>query len=158
MIAALFLSALALANPGKVSAFAPTSYEALCIDDAAHRNGIPLALAESLAWYESGRNRFALRRNSNATIDRGYYQVNGPTWRWLVVRYRMPHANPWDVCDNADVALRYLGDIYSITGDWSFSLAIYNAGIYNVAVTGIIPRTTRAYARAVTIRARMVEQ
>lgn len=149
MIAAIFACLVS------TSAFAPSQALALYIAQEAHHNGVPLRIAEAIVRVESDWNLFATHRNSNGTRDEGLWQLNSRTLRWLEVRYNSGRAiNPYDPYVSTRIALRFIGDLYSVTGSWSMTLEAYNAGIGR-AWSENVPRETVSYVRRVIAESKM---
>ena len=149
MTAALFACLLS------TSAFAPDPNLALYIAQQAKLNGVPLEIAEAIVSVESGWNPFATRRNRNGTIDAGLWQLNSRTIKWLAKRYNSGQPiNAYDPYVSTRIALKFIGDLYSVTGSWAATYASYNAGIGTVW-SGDIPTHTVWYVKQIQERVSM---
>jgi soluble lytic murein transglycosylase-like protein len=84
---------------------------------AADRYGVPQSIALAVARAESGYNQSAV--SSSGAI--GVMQLMPATAAGLGV-------DPRDESQNIDGGVRLLSQLYSRYGDWSYSLAAYNAG------------------------------
>ena len=131
------------------SVYDPPPNLAIYVDDQARENGVPPGIAEALIERESHWNPFASRWNANGTRDEGIMQLNNRTRRWLERRYNDGKIiNPYNPYDNVRLAMRYLGDLYSVTGSWSVALQAYNAGIGTVW-QGDVPAAAKVYAKRI---------
>jgi hypothetical protein len=107
------------------------------IISAAYRWGVDPEVALAVAEQESGLNQGA--RGSSGEI--GIFQLMPGTAAGLGV-------NPYDVGQNIDGGVRYLGQQYQRFGSWDLALAAYNAGPGRVAA-GTIPASTQGYVNAI---------
>jgi len=134
------------------SAFAPAPELALYVEQQAKANGVPLQIAEAIIWQESGWNPFAVRHNPNGTTDQGLWQLNTRTSRWLAKRYNGGVAiNAFDPYVSTRIALKYLGDLYSVSASWKVALYMYNAGL-GAVLSRAIPASTVWYAQQIQER------
>lgn len=103
----------------------------------ADQNDVPLNLAFSLAWAESGFYPSAVNKNYSS-VDRGLFQLNNLSF---------PHLKEEDFFNpgvNAKYGLAYLKNCLSMGGNYIVALAMYNAGSYRVEANGT-PRGTLDY-------------
>jgi len=110
---------------------------ALFILENAHVNDIPLTLAFSLAWAESGYNPGDISHNSSS-VDRGLFQLNSKSF---------PHVKEADFFDpevSAKLGLEYLRWCLDAGESEIIALAMYNAGRTRVS-TGGTPLMTLEY-------------
>jgi hypothetical protein len=105
--------------------------------EAAIRHDVPVFLAFSLAWAESGFKPDAVNRNSSS-IDRGLFQLNNRSF---------PDLGPAQFFDpeiNTDRGLRYLRSCLDLGENRIVALAMYNAGRGRVN-SGGTPKMTLDY-------------
>lgn len=124
---------------------------ALTILENADKNNVPLSLAFSLAFVESRFNPKAVNRNSNATVDRGLFQLNSASFPRLSeeeffdpsvsARYGMIH-------------LRWCMDLAGKGNDVT-ALAMYNAGTSRVRANKTPQHTLNYVAKISAYRARI---
>jgi len=95
----------------------------------ADENDIPLALAFSLAWAESGYNVRAVNRNSSS-VDRGLFQLNDRSFPDLA------EEEFFDPEKNARLGLGYLRQCLNAGETEIVALAMYNAGRARVSGRG----------------------
>lgn len=111
---------------------------ALAILREADKNNIPLSLAFSLAYTESRYKPRALNKNTNASIDRGIFQLNNKSFPALV------EADFYDPYVSAKYGLSHLRFCLDTAGNEVSALAMYNAGTNRVRNNGT-PQTTLNY-------------
>ena len=111
---------------------------ALAILREADKNNIPLSLAFSLAYTESRYKPRALNKNTNASIDRGVFQLNNKSFPALV------EADFYDPYVSAKYGLSHLRFCLDTAGNEVSALAMYNAGTNRVRNNGT-PQTTLNY-------------
>ena len=111
---------------------------ALAILREADKNNIPLSLAFSLAYTESRYKPRALNKNTNASIDRGVFQLNDKSFPALV------EADFYDPYVSAKYGLSHLRFCLDTAGNEVSALAMYNAGTNRVRNNGT-PQTTLNY-------------
>lgn len=111
---------------------------ALAILREADKNNIPLSLAFSLAYTESRYKPRALNKNTNASIDRGVFQLNNKSFPALV------EADFFDPYVSAKYGLSHLRFCLDTAGNEVSALAMYNAGTNRVRNNGT-PQTTLNY-------------
>ena len=111
---------------------------ALAILREADKNNIPLSLAFSLAYTESRYKPRALKKNTNASIDRGVFQLNNKSFPALV------EADFYDPYVSAKYGLSHLRFCLDTAGNEVSALAMYNAGTNRVRNNGT-PQTTLNY-------------
>lgn len=111
---------------------------ALAILQEADKNNIPLSLAFSLAYTESRYKVTAINRNTNASIDRGLFQLNNKSFPALV------EADFYDPYVSAKYGLSHLRFCLDTAGNEVSALAMYNAGTSRVRNNGT-PQMTLNY-------------
>jgi soluble lytic murein transglycosylase-like protein len=126
-------------QPSRRSAWRPrniTAYDDLIAGEA-QRNGLPPALVKAVIAAESNFNARAVSRKG----AQGLMQLMPSTAESLGVE------DPFHVEQNVRGGARYLAHLFSRYGDWSRTLAAYNAGPEAVDRHGGIPpyAETREY-------------
>lgn len=124
---------------------------ALSILENADKNNIPLSLAFSLAFVESRFKPTAVNRNSNATVDRGLFQLNSASF---------PNLSEEDFFDPATSAkygmvhLRWCMDLAGKGNDVT-ALAMYNAGTTRVRANKTPQHTLNYVAKISAYRSKL---
>lgn len=98
---------------------------------------IPLPLAFSLAWAESGFNPRAVNEN-RSSVDRGLFQLNSRSFP------KMTEAEFFNPRKNTAAGLKYLKYCLNVGGNEVAGLAMYNAGRTRVTESGA-PKMTLDY-------------
>ncbi len=111
---------------------------ALAILQEADKNNIPLSLAFALAYTESRYKVRAVNRNTNASIDRGIFQLNNKSFPALV------EADFFDPYISAKYGMSHLRYCLDTAGNEVSALAMYNAGTNRVRNNGT-PQMTLNY-------------
>jgi len=111
---------------------------ALAILQEADKNNIPLSLAFALAYSESRYRITAINRNTNASIDRGLFQLNNKSFPSLV------EEDFFDPYISAKYGLSHLRFCLDTAGNEVSALAMYNAGTNRVRNNGT-PQMTLNY-------------
>lgn len=111
---------------------------ALAILQEADKNNIPLSLAFALAYAESRYRVTAINRNTNASIDRGLFQLNNNSFPSLV------EEDFFDPYISAKYGLSHLRFCLDTAGNEVSALAMYNAGTNRVRNNGT-PQMTLNY-------------
>ena len=104
----------------------------------ADKNEIPLSLAFSLAYSESSYNPRAINKNTNASIDRGLFQLNNNSFPDLI------EEEYFDPYISAKYGLSHLRFCLDTAGNEVAALAMYNAGTRRVK-NGETPQVTLNY-------------
>lgn len=104
----------------------------------ADKNDIPLSLAFALAYSESSYNKNAINKNTNASIDRGLFQLNNNSFPDLV------EGEFFDPYVSAKYGLSHLRFCLDTAGNEVAALAMYNAGTRRVK-NGETPQVTLNY-------------
>lgn len=104
----------------------------------ADKNKIPLSLAFSLAYSESSYNPRAINKNTNASIDRGLFQLNNNSFPDLI------EEEYFDPYISAKYGLAHLRFCLDTAGNEVAALAMYNAGTRRVK-NGETPQVTLNY-------------
>ncbi|MBP5283411.1 MAG: transglycosylase SLT domain-containing protein [Treponema sp.] len=99
---------------------------AQAILENADKNDIPLTLAFSLAYVESKYKPAAVNSNSNATIDRGLFQLNSNSFP------KLTEAEFFDPNVSAKYGMIHLRWCMDLSGNEVTALAMYNAGTTRV--------------------------
>jgi hypothetical protein len=115
--------------------------------DVCAETGVPLPLAARMFAWESGWRASTRNVNPNGTEDLGIAQLN---MRYLSDWERIAGGpiDPLDGHDSIRVGVRYLAELYKVTGDWSGAVAAYNCGLGRWR-GGNIPASTRRHVAAV---------
>lgn len=124
---------------------------ALTILENADKNNVPLSLAFSLAFVESRFNPNAVNRNSNATIDRGLFQLNSASFP------RLSEEEFFDPAVSARygmIHLRWCMDLAGKGNDVT-ALAMYNAGTSRVKANKTPQHTLNYVAKISAYRSKI---
>ena len=119
---------------------------ALAILREADKNNIPLSLAFSLAYTESRYKPRAINKNTNASIDRGVFQLNNKSFPALV------EADFYDPYISAKYGLAHLRFCLDTAGNEVSALAMYNAGTNRVRNNGTPQMTLNYISKIQTYR------
>lgn len=119
---------------------------ALAILQEADKNNIPLSLAFSLAYTESRYKPGAINKNTNASIDRGVFQLNNKSFPALV------EADFYDPYISAKYGLAHLRFCLDTAGNEVSALAMYNAGTNRVRNNGTPQMTLNYISKIQTYR------
>lgn len=119
---------------------------ALAILREADKNNIPLSLAFSLAYTESHYKPRAINKNTNASIDRGVFQLNNKSFPALV------EADFYDPYISAKYGLSHLRFCLDTAGNEVSALAMYNAGTNRVRNNGTPQMTLNYISKIQTYR------
>lgn len=119
---------------------------ALAILQEADKNNIPLSLAFSLAYTESRYKPRAINKNTNASIDRGVFQLNNKSFPALV------EADFYDPYISAKYGLAHLRFCLDTAGNEVSALAMYNAGTNRVRNNGTPQMTLNYISKIQTYR------
>jgi soluble lytic murein transglycosylase-like protein len=110
---------------------------------AASSAGVDPAIALAVAQRESGFNQNAIGSSGEV----GIFQLMPATAAGLGV-------NPYDVTQNIQGGISYLGSLFAQFGDWNDALAAYNWGPANVVnAGGIYPASVASYVNGVLSQA-----
>ena len=110
----------------------------LAILQEADKNNIPLSLAFSLAYTESRYKPRAINKNTNASIDRGVFQLNNKSFPQL---REEDFFNP---ATSAKYGMSHLRFCMNVAGNEVAALAMYNAGTNKVRADNT-PQSTLNY-------------
>lgn len=97
-----------------------------CVERAAARHQVPVALLQAIAWQESGANPRALNVNPNGTHDIGLMQINS-SWLPVLQRHGVKEKDLWDPCVNAQVAAWLLSENFRRWGYTYRALGAYHS-------------------------------
>ena len=114
----------------------------LAIIENADANNIPLSLAFALAYTESRYKSRAINKNSNASTDRGLFQLNSNSFPKLTEN---EFFNPYT---SAKYGLAHLHFCLDTAGNETAALAMYNAGTTRVRSNGT-PQVTLNYVDSI---------
>lgn len=117
----------------------------------ADNNDIPLSLAFALAHTESNYNMNATNRNSNATIDRGLFQLNSNSFPAL------SEADFFDPFVSSKYGMQHLKFCLNTAGNEVSALAMYNAGTNRVR-SNKTPQSTLNYIGQIISYQKMLDQ
>ena len=124
---------------------------ALAILSEAEKNDIPLALAFALAHTESNYNTRAVNKNSNATTDRGLFQLNSNSFPTLT------EADFFDPYVSSKYGMSHLKFCLRSAGNEVSALAMYNAGTTRVR-SNKTPQSTLNYVGKIMAYQKMLDQ
>ena len=152
MVAALF----AIWLPMTTVKLTPMDVEALY--HYAKVYNIPISIAESVMRQESEMHRYAIHHNYNGFPDMGLFQINWATYLWLSERFNHGVLKwPYDPVENIKMALRYLGDLDTVTGSWKLAISAYNGGL-KATLDDTLLQSTLWYTVAVLAKARALSR
>lgn len=117
----------------------------------ADKNDIPLSLAFSLAHTESNYNTNAVNKNTNATVDRGLFQLNSSSFPGLT------ESDFFDPFVSSKYGMSHLKFCLSSAGNEVSALAMYNAGTARVR-SNKTPQTTLNYVGKIISYQKVLEQ
>lgn len=123
----------------------------LAILTEADKNEIPLTLAFALAHTESNFNANAVNRNTNATIDRGLFQLNSNSFPGL------SESDFFDPFVSSKYGMSHLKFCLNTAGNEVPALAMYNAGTGRVRANKT-PQTTLNYVGRIMSYQKMLDQ
>lgn len=121
----------------------PYAWLALAREEA-ESAGVPLWIAGRLIWAESQWHPRAIGNNPNGTQDLGLGQLNSAYLEYFERYNDGRPVDPFSPRQSIRVALRYLADLYAMTGTWPDAVASYNCGPGRWK-SGDIPETTRRH-------------
>lgn len=125
---------------------------AQAILENADKNNIPLTLAFSLAYVESKYKPTAINSNTNATIDRGLFQLNSNSFP------KLTEAEFFDPNVSAKYGMIHLRWCMDLAGDEITALAMYNAGTTRVKANKTPQHTLNYVGHIQKYRARLDEK
>lgn len=123
----------------------------MAILESANKNDIPLSLAFALAYTESRYDRLAVNRNTNASIDRGLFQLNNASFPQL------SENEFFDPAVSAKYGMSHLRFCLNVAGNEISALAMYNAGTSKVR-TNSTPQRTLDYIGKIMGYQEMIER
>ena len=107
------------------------------IASIASSEGVPPALAEAIAWQESGWNNSVI---SNAGAV-GVMQIVPNTWQWIGDHLATVPLQPASASDNVRAGVLLLHALLAQTGSYSMTAAGYYQGLASIRRNGIFPST-----------------
>lgn len=122
---------------------------ALAILEEAEKNNIPLSLAFALAYTESRYNVKALNVNTNASIDRGLFQLNNRSFPQL------KEDDFYDPAVSAKYGMSHLRFCLNVAGNEVTALAMYNAGTNKVRANNTPASTLRYVGKIMAYREKL---
>lgn len=124
---------------------------ALAILTEAEKNEIPLSLAFALAHTESNYNSNAINKNSNASVDRGLFQLNSNSFPALT------ESDFFDPFVSSKYGMSHLKFCLNTAGNEVSALAMYNAGTGRVR-SNKTPQSTLNYVGKIMTYQKMLDQ
>lgn len=124
---------------------------AMAILTEAEKNEIPLSLAFALAHTESNYNSNAINKNSNASVDRGLFQLNSNSFPALT------EADFFDPFVSSKYGMSHLKFCLSTAGNEVSALAMYNAGTGRVR-SNKTPQSTLNYVGKIMAYQKMLDE
>jgi len=124
---------------------------AMAILTEAEKNEIPLSLAFALAHTESNYNSNAINKNTNATVDRGLFQLNSNSFPALT------EADFFDPFVSSKYGMSHLKHCLNTAGNEVSALAMYNAGTGRVR-SNKTPQSTLNYVGKIMTYQKMLDQ
>jgi len=122
------------------------------IAEIADSEGVPAALAEGIAWQESGWNNDVV--SSLGAV--GVMQIVPGTWSWINT-YLTPAdpLEPASAAENIRGGVLLLHDLLSLTADnWTLTAAAYFQGLVSVRKYGVYPQTQQYVDDVLALAAR----
>lgn len=136
--------------PARLSGLGSTSHYAATVTALAPTYGVPPSLALAVMNQESGGNQFTASGGTltNSTSGAlGLFQLMPTTAAGLGV-------NPNDPTQNITGGLKYLQQMYQVTGNWNDALVAYNEGPGAFAAHGAYPGAAQ-YASSILAAANL---
>lgn len=109
-----------------LSAAAPSSFAADCIDSAATHHGVNSAVLRAIGWHESKLKSWAIGKNSNGTIDVGAFQINSIHFSRLA-SYGVTKEALFDGCVSAYVGAWHYKHQIAIFGNTWAAVGAYHS-------------------------------
>lgn len=122
------------------------------IIDAAARYGVPSDIALAVAQQESGTRQWDGSGNVVARYEPHLGESSVGIFQLLESTARDLGVDPRDPDQNIQGGVRYLAQMYSMTGSWPDALMAYNGGIGNWK-RGTVSTAARNYSGQVLARA-----
>ncbi|HEY2654469.1 MAG TPA: transglycosylase SLT domain-containing protein, partial [Solirubrobacteraceae bacterium] len=120
------------------------------IASIANAEGVPPALAEAIAWQESGFNNSEVS-NVGAV---GVMQIVPNTWRWIGDHVATVPLQPASASDNIRAGVLLLHALLAQTGSDSQAAAGYYQGLASIRRNGLYPSTQRYVASVMSLMSR----
>jgi soluble lytic murein transglycosylase-like protein len=130
----------------------PQYVSAAEIAEIADADGVPPALAEGIAWQESGWNNDVVSPIGAV----GVMQIVPSTWSWID-RYLTPSEplEPASAVENVRGGVLLLHELLAITGDnYTLAVASYYQGLASVRKYGLYPETQQYVADVLALAGR----
>ena len=120
------------------------------IASIANSEGVPPALAEAIAWQESGFNNSEVS-NVGAV---GVMQIVPDTWQWIGDHVATIPLQPASASDNVRAGVLLLHALLAETGSYSETAAGYYQGLASISRNGTYPSTRRYVASVLALMSR----
>jgi LysM repeat protein len=120
------------------------------IASIANAEGVPPALAEAIAWQESGFNNSEVS-NVGAV---GVMQIVPDTWRWIGDHVATIPLQPASASDNVRAGVLLLHALLAETGSYSETAAGYYQGLASISRNGTYSSTRRYVASVLALMSR----
>jgi LysM repeat protein len=120
------------------------------IASIANAEGVPPALAEAIAWQESGFNNSEVS-NVGAV---GVMQIVPNTWQWIGDHVATVPLQPASASDNVRAGVLLLHALLAQTGSDSQAAAGYYQGLASIRRNGLYPSTQRYVASVMALVSR----
>jgi soluble lytic murein transglycosylase-like protein len=130
-----------------------TDYKAVIVNKA-NQYGVPPAIALAVAQQESSTRQYDSSGKVIARYEPHLNQSSLGIFQLLESTARDLGVNPNDPMQNIDGGVRYLKQLYGMTGNWESALQAYNGGIGNWQ-RGTTSAAAKSYAVQVLNRASM---
>lgn len=122
---------------------------AMAILEEAEKNDVPLSLAFALAYTESRYKVNAVNKNTNASIDRGLFQLNNRSFPQL------KEDDFFDPAVSAKYGMSHLRFCLNVAGNEVTALAMYNAGTNKVRANQTPASTLKYVGKIMTYREKL---
>lgn len=126
------------------------SLDGATIGQIAASYGAPSALAQAIAWQESGFNNDMV----SVANARGIMQVMPATWEYVQQNLTSTPLDPGSPTDNVRAGALLLGQLLRETGDPATAVAAYYQGLGSVRRIGMLPETQKYVANVMALQQR----
>ncbi|HEU4975897.1 MAG TPA: LysM peptidoglycan-binding domain-containing protein [Baekduia sp.] len=135
---------------GSVPAASGGRLDGTTIGQIAAAEGAPSALAQAIAWQESGFNNDMV----SVANARGIMQVMPATWDYVQHNLTSSPLDPNSPADNVRAGSLLLGQLLRQTGDPATAVAAYYQGLGSVQRIGMLPETQQYVANVMALQQR----